>query len=107
MSVHSSVGCGPILKFGTDEQKRHFLPDMAQGRSIGCFCLTEPQAGSEAHNLKTRATLEDGAWVLNGSQQFFTNDKRAKGAILFAVTDPSLGKKRISPFILPTAPPSF
>jgi len=107
VSVHSSVGCGPILKFGTDEQKRHYLPDMAQGRSIGCFCLTEPQAGSEAHNLKTRATLDDGAWVLNGSKQFVTNGKRAKVAIVFAVTDPSLGKKGISAFIVPTETAGF
>jgi alkylation response protein AidB-like acyl-CoA dehydrogenase len=107
MSVHSSVGCGPILKFGTAEQKRHYLPDMAQGKSIGCFCLTEPQAGSEAHNLKTRATLDDATWVLNGSKQFVTNGKRAKVAIVFAVTDPSLGKKGISAFIVPTETPGF
>jgi len=107
MSVHSSVGCGPILKFGTDEQKRRYLPDMAQGKSIGCFCLTEPQAGSEAHNLKTRATLNDSAWVLNGSKQFVTNGKRAKVAIVFAVTDPSLGKKGISAFIVPTETAGF
>jgi alkylation response protein AidB-like acyl-CoA dehydrogenase len=107
MSVHSSVGCGPILKFGTDEQKRRYLPDMAQGRSIGCFCLTEPQAGSEAHNLKTRATLNDSAWVLNGSKQFVTNGKRAKVAIVFAVTDPSQGKKGISAFIVPTETKGF
>jgi alkylation response protein AidB-like acyl-CoA dehydrogenase len=80
---------------------------MAQGRSIGCFCLTEPQAGSEAHNLKTRAELEGGAWVLNGAKQFVTNGKRAKLAIVFAVTDPQLGKKGISAFIVPTDTPGF
>src|SRR5208283_2867030 len=93
MSVHSSVGCGPILNYGSDLQKRRFLPDMAQGRSIGCFCLTEPQAGSEASNLKTRAHLENGSWVLNGAKQFVTNAKRAAVAIVFAVTDPDLKKK--------------
>ncbi|HLZ99436.1 MAG TPA: acyl-CoA dehydrogenase family protein [Steroidobacteraceae bacterium] len=107
VSVHSSVGCGPILKFGTDEQRRHYLSDMAQGRSIGCFCLTEPQAGSEAHNLKTRATFEGGDWILNGSKQFVTNGKRAKVAIVFAVTDPSLGKKGLSAFIVPTETKGF
>jgi alkylation response protein AidB-like acyl-CoA dehydrogenase len=107
VSVHSSVGCGPILKFGTDEQKRRYLPDMAQGRSIGCFCLTEPQAGSEAHNLRTRATLDGGIWVLNGSKQFVTNGKRAAVAIVFAVTDPSLGKKGISAFIVDTNTQGF
>jgi alkylation response protein AidB-like acyl-CoA dehydrogenase len=107
VSVHSSVGCGPILKFGSQGQKRLYLEDMAQGRSIGCFCLTEPQAGSEAHNLKTRAELKDGAWLLNGTKQFITNGKRAKVAIVFAVTDPDLGKKGISAFIVPTDTPGF
>src|SRR5580698_5944614 len=107
VSVHSSVGCGPILKYGTEDQKRRYLPDMAQGKLIGCFCLTEPQAGSEAHNLKTRATLEKGGWVLNGTKQFITNGKRAKVAIFFAVTDPELGKKGISACIVPTGTPGF
>jgi alkylation response protein AidB-like acyl-CoA dehydrogenase len=107
MSVHSSVGCGPILKFGTPEHKRRYLADMAQGKVIGCFCLTEPQAGSEAHNLKTRAVLEDGTWILNGSKQFVTNGKRAKVAIVFAVTDPELGKKGLSAFIVPTETPGY
>jgi len=107
MSVHSSVGCGPILKFGTDEQKHRYLPDMAQGKAIGCFCLTEPQAGSEAHNLKSRAVLKNGAWILNGAKQFVTNAKRAKIAIVFAVTDPDLKKKGISAFIVPTATPGL
>jgi len=107
MSVHSSVGCGPILNFGTDAQKRKYLPEMAQGRTIGCFCLTEPQAGSEAHNLRTRAVQVDGGWILNGSKQFVTNGKRAHVAIVFAVTDPALGKKGLSAFIVPTATPGF
>jgi alkylation response protein AidB-like acyl-CoA dehydrogenase len=107
MSVHSSVGCGPILKFGTDEQKRTYLPDMASGRKIGCFCLTEPQAGSEANNLKTRAELKNSQWVLNGNKLFVTNGKRAKVAIVFAVTDPELGKKGLSAFIVPTDSPGF
>jgi alkylation response protein AidB-like acyl-CoA dehydrogenase len=107
MSVHSSVGCGPILKFGSDEQKRRFLPAMAQGRCIGCFCLTEPQAGSEAHNLKTRAVPAGDGWVLNGAKQFVTNGKRAQVAIVFAVTDPDLGKKGISAFVVPTDTAGF
>jgi len=102
MSVHSSVGCGPILKFGSESQKRRYLADMAQGRLIGCFCLTEPQAGSEAHNLKTRALLDGNQWVLNGAKQFVTNGKRAKVAVVFAVSDPELGKKGISAFLVPT-----
>jgi len=107
MSVHNSVGCGPILAWGTPEQKAAWLPDMAAGRKIGCFCLTEPQAGSEANNLRTRAVLKDGKWVLNGSKQFITNGKRAAVAIVFAVTDPELGKKGLSAFIVPTDTPGF
>ncbi|MFM0341789.1 acyl-CoA dehydrogenase family protein [Paraburkholderia fungorum] len=107
MSVHSSVGCGPILKFGSEAQKQAYLPDMASGRKIGCFCLTEPQAGSEANNLRTRAVLKKGTWTLNGSKLFVTNAKRAKVAIVFAVTDPELGKKGISAFIVPTETQGF
>jgi alkylation response protein AidB-like acyl-CoA dehydrogenase len=107
MSVHNSVGCGPILAWGTDEQKKTWLPDLATGKKIGCFALTEPQAGSEANNLKTRAVLKDGKWVLNGSKQFITNGKRAAVAIVFAVTDPDLGKKGLSAFIVPTDTPGF
>jgi alkylation response protein AidB-like acyl-CoA dehydrogenase len=102
MSVHNSVGCGPILAWGNDAQKNAWLPDMAAGRKVGCFCLTEPQAGSEANNLRTRAVLKDGRWVLNGNKQFVTNGKRARVAIVFAVTDPDLGKKGLSAFIVPT-----
>ncbi len=105
VSVHSSVGCMPILKYGNDEQKQTWLRDLAAGKKIGAFCLTEPQAGSEAHNLKTRAVLENGRWILNGNKQFVTNGKRAAMAIVFAVTDPDLGKKGISAFIVPTNTP--
>ncbi|HLX22124.1 MAG TPA: acyl-CoA dehydrogenase family protein [Usitatibacter sp.] len=107
MSVHNSVGCGPILAWGSEAQKKAWLPDMAAGRKVGCFCLTEPQAGSEANNLKTRAVLKDGRWVLNGNKQFITNGKRAAVAIVFAVTDPELGKKGLSAFIVPTNSPGF
>ena len=107
MSVHSSVGCGPILKFGTEAQKQAYLSDMAGGRKIGCFCLTEPQAGSEANKLRTRAVLANGVWTLNGSKLFVTNGKRAKVAIVFAMTDPELGKKGLSAFIVPTDTQGF
>ena len=107
MSVHNSVGCGPILAWGTDAQKQMYLRDLAAGKKIGCFCLTEPQAGSEANNLKTTAKLVDGKWILNGAKQFVTNGKRAHVAIMFAVTDPELGKKGLSAFIVPTNTPGF
>lgn len=107
MSVHNSVGCVPILKFGTPEQQQHWLPRLATGDIIGAFCLTEPQAGSEADAMKTRAVLEGDSWVLNGSKQFTTNGERAGMAIVFAVTDPELGKKGLSAFIVDTATPGF
>jgi alkylation response protein AidB-like acyl-CoA dehydrogenase len=107
MSIHNSVGCGPLLKFGSQAQKDVWLADLASGQAIGCFCLTEPQAGSEAHNLRTRAELRDGHWVLNGAKQFVSNGKRARLAIVFAVTDPELGKKGLSAFLVPTDTPGF
>jgi len=107
MSIHNSVGCGPLLKYGNQDQKQTWLPTLAAGTSIGCFCLTEPQAGSEAHNLRTRAVLEEGRWIINGAKQFVSNAKRAKLAIVFAVTDPELGKKGLSAFLVPTDTPGF
>ncbi|MDF3084474.1 acyl-CoA dehydrogenase family protein [Burkholderia sola] len=107
MSVHNSVGCGPILGFGTPAQKDRWLADMAAGRVIGAFCLTEPHAGSEANNLRTRAELRDGQWVLNGAKQFVTNGQRAGVAIVFAMTDPEAGKRGISAFLVPTDTPGF
>jgi alkylation response protein AidB-like acyl-CoA dehydrogenase len=107
MAVHNSVGCGPILAFGTDAQKDEYLPKLATGEMIGAFALTEPQAGSEANNLKTRAVERDGQWVLSGAKQFTTNGARAGMAIVFAVTDPELGKKGLSAFIVPTNTPGF
>ena len=107
MSVHNAVGCSPVLAWGTETQKELYLRDMAAGKKIGCFCLTEPHAGSEANNLKTRAELKDGRWIINGTKQFITNGKRAKVAIVFAVTDAALGKKGISAFIVPTDTAGF
>lgn len=107
MSVHNSVGCMPILKFGTDAQKERFLTPMAEGRMIGAFCLTEPQAGSDAAALKTRARKDGDHWVLNGAKQFITSGKHGHVAIVFAVTDPAAGKKGISAFIVPTDTPGY
>ncbi|MCO8167472.1 acyl-CoA dehydrogenase family protein [Pseudomonas sp. 21LCFQ02] len=107
MSVHSSVGCGPILKYGNAEQQAAWLEKLATGKAIGCFCLTEPQAGSEAHNLRTHAERQGDSWVLNGAKQFVSNGQRAQLAIVFAVTDPELGKKGLSAFLVPTDTPGF
>jgi butyryl-CoA dehydrogenase len=102
MSVHNSVGCMPILRFGTEDQKDRFLKPMARGEFIGCFCLTEPQAGSDASALKTRARRVGNKWVIDGAKQFITNGSTAKLAIVFAVTDPGAGKRGISAFLVPT-----
>jgi len=107
MSVHNSVGCGPLLRYGCDAQQQTWLPGLASGQTIGCFCLTEPQAGSEAHNLRTRAVLDGEHWVIDGAKQFVTNGRRAKLAIVFAVTDPEQGKKGLSAFLVPTDTPGF
>ena len=107
MSIHNSVGCAPILNWGTEEQKQQWLPDLAAGKVLSCFCLTEPQAGSEANNLRTKAVEDGDHWVLNGSKQFISNAKRAGLAIVFAVTDPELGKKGLSAFLVPTDTPGF
>ena len=107
MSVHSSVGCGPVLNFGNQQQQQQWLEKLASGQAIGCFCLTEPHAGSEAHNLRTRARLEGDEWVITGAKQFVSNGRRAQLAIVFAVTDPELGKKGLSAFLVPTDNPGF
>lgn len=107
MSIHSSVGCAPLLNWGSEEQKQQWLPALAAGEVLSRFCLTEPQAGSEANNLRTRAVEDGDHWVINGSKQFVSNAKRAGLAIVFAVTDPELGKKGLSAFLVPTDTPGF
>ena len=107
MSVHNSVGCMPILKFGTDAQKERFLKPMARGRMLGAFCLTEPQAGSDASALRTRARRVGDKWVLTGTKQFITSGKNGDVAIVFAVTDAQAGKRGISAFVVPTSTPGY
>jgi alkylation response protein AidB-like acyl-CoA dehydrogenase len=107
MSVHNSVGCAPILKFGNEDQKQQFLRPMARGEKLGAFCLTEPQAGSDASALKTRARRTNSGWVLDGVKQFITNGQNGDTAIVFAVTDPEAGKRGISAFIVPTDTPGY
>lgn len=102
MSVHNSVGCMPILKFGTEEQKEKYLKPMARGEMLGAFCLTEPHAGSDASAIKTKARRHGDHWVLNGTKQFITSGQNADLAIVFAVTDESKGKKGLSAFLVPT-----
>jgi len=107
LSVHNSVGCGPIVKFGTEAQKREFLPKLASGAWIGGFALTEPQAGSDAADLRTRARRDGDNYIINGAKQFITSGKNGDVIILFAVTNPEAGKKGISAFIVPTSTPGY
>jgi butyryl-CoA dehydrogenase len=108
MSVHNSVCCKPVLDYGTPEQKERFLKPMARGEAIGCFCLTEPEAGSDAAAIKARARKDgNSGYVLTGTKQFITSGKNAKVGIVFAVTDPEAGKKGISAFVVPTDTPGW
>ena len=107
MSVHNSVGCVPVLRFGTAEQKERFLRPMARGEMLAAFCLTEPEAGSDASAIKTRARRAGNRYILTGTKQFITSGEHAKVAIVFAVTAPDSGKKGISAFIVPTDLPGW
>lgn len=107
MSVHNSVACMPILGYGSQEQKERFLRPLARGEMLGAFCLTEPQAGSDAGAIKTRARRDGNRWILSGVKQFITSGQSADLAIVFAVTDPEQGSKGISAFIVPTDTPGY
>ncbi|MDZ5460386.1 acyl-CoA dehydrogenase [Azohydromonas lata] len=107
VSVQNSLACGITLKYGTAEQKDRFLRCLATGEWLGAFCLTEPQAGSDAAALRTRAVRDGDQWVINGTKQFITSGKHAQVAIVFAVTDKAAGKKGISCFLVPTQTPGY
>jgi alkylation response protein AidB-like acyl-CoA dehydrogenase len=107
LSVQNSVVCGPIFAFGNDDQKTRYLRPLAGGAKMGCFCLTEPHAGSDAGAITTRAERVGENFVLNGVKQFITSGKTADVAIVFAVTDKSAGKKGISAFIVDTDAPGY
>ena len=107
VSVTNSVGCMPLLQYGTAQQQRDFLSPLARGEKLAAFCLTEPQAGSDASGLKTRAERQGDSYVLNGTKQFITSGKNADLAIVFAVTDPTAGKRGISAFVVPTDTPGY
>jgi butyryl-CoA dehydrogenase len=107
LSVQNSVGCMPVLQYGSKEQKERFLKPMAQGEMLACFCLTEPQAGSDAAAIRTRARRHGNRWVLNGTKQFISTGSQAHVAIVFAASDPERGKRGISAFLVPTDSPGF
>ena len=105
--VQNSLACGITLNYGSDAQKERYLTRLARGEWLGCFCLTEPHTGSDAAALRTTARRDGDHWVLNGAKQFITTGKEGQLAIVFAVTDPSAGKKGISCFLVPTDTPGY
>jgi alkylation response protein AidB-like acyl-CoA dehydrogenase len=107
MSVQNSLVCAPLLRFGNAAQKKKYLPSLARGQSLGCYCLTEPGAGSDAGSIETRAERDGDDYVLDGNKVFTTNGSRADVAIVYAVTDPAKGKKGISAFLVETDSPGF
>ncbi len=107
LSVQNSVVCGPLLAFGSEAQKERYLKPLASGAKLGCFCLTEPQSGSDAAAIMTRAERQGDTYVLNGVKQFITSGRNADLALVFAVTDKAAGKKGISAFIVATDTPGY
>ena len=109
VSAHTSLGMAPILEFGTDDQKKKYLPKMTTGEWLGAFGLTEPNAGTDAAGQQTTAYFDEKTdeWVLNGSKIFITNAGYAHVYIIFAMTDRSKGLKGITAFILEADTPGF
>ena len=111
VSAHTSLCCDPILTFGTEDQKKKYLPDLASGKKIGAFGLTEPGAGTDAQGQQTKAVLDGDEWVLNGSKIFITNGKEADVYVIFAITCmvEKRGRmtKEISAFIVEKGTPGF
>ncbi|MGB8041600.1 MAG: acyl-CoA dehydrogenase family protein [Pseudolabrys sp.] len=102
MSGHNSVGCMPLVEYGSPEQKEKYLRPMARGELLSAFCLSEPQSGSDAGAIRTRAERRNGSYILNGTKQFITSGKNADVALVFAASDLTLGKRGISCFIVET-----
>ncbi|MES1051130.1 acyl-CoA dehydrogenase [Bacillus thuringiensis] len=100
LAVHTSVGMNPILYFGTEEQKKKYVSKLATGEYLGAFALTEPNAGSDAGSLKSRAVKKGDHYIINGSKVFITNGGEASTYIVFASTNPEAGKSGISAFIV-------
>jgi alkylation response protein AidB-like acyl-CoA dehydrogenase len=108
ISVQTSLVCSSLLKWGTEEQKQHYLPKLCSGEWLGCFGLTEPDTGSDAANQKTRAVRgEGGDWTINGSKMFISLANHARVALIFAQTDPSLGHRGLACFLVDTDHPGF
>ena len=107
VSVQTSLVCSGILRWGTEEQKQHYLPKLCSGEWLGCFALTEPDTGSDAANQKTRAKKTDSGWVINGSKMFISMANHAQLALVFAQTDPEKSHRGLGCFLVDTDQPGF
>src|SRR5438105_11890281 len=107
MSVNNSLYCDPVLKYGTDEQKERWLKPFASGEKLGCFGLTEPQAGSDAAEQRTTASRKGDVYYINGTKNWITNGPVADAIVLFTMTDLSKGTKGITAFVVDTKTPGF
>jgi alkylation response protein AidB-like acyl-CoA dehydrogenase len=107
VSVVTSLVCSSIVRWGSEEQKQEWLPKLCSGEALGCFGLTEPDTGSDASNLKTRAERVNGGWRINGGKMWISLGNYAKLALVFAQTDPELKHKGIGCFLVPTDSPGF
>jgi alkylation response protein AidB-like acyl-CoA dehydrogenase len=107
VSGHNSVGVMPILNYGTEAQKERYVRDLATGAKLTAFALTEPQGGSDAASIRTRATRKGDHYVLSGTKQFITSGQTADVALVIAVTDPESGKRGISAFLVDTKAPGY
>jgi butyryl-CoA dehydrogenase len=107
LSVQNSLYCDPILRFGTDEQKQKFLVPFARGEKIGCYALTEPQAGSNAAALTTKAVRKGETYVINGTKAWITNGGAADAAIVYVNTQPEKGEKGITALVVEKGTPGF
>ena len=107
LSVQNSLYCDPIHRYGTDEQKKRFLLPFARGEKIGCYALTEPQAGSNAAALQTKAVKHGDKYIVNGSKAWITNGGAADAAIVYVNTEPSKGEKGITAVVVEKGTPGF
>ena len=101
--MQTSLVCGSIERWGTEEQKREWLPRLCSGEALGCFALTEPDFGSDAASLRTRATKTDSGWSITGNKMWISMGNVAEVALVFAQTDPELKHKGLACFLVPTA----
>jgi alkylation response protein AidB-like acyl-CoA dehydrogenase len=107
ISVQTSLVCSAILKWGTEEQKRHYLPKLCSGEWLGCFGLTEPDTGSDAANQRTRARRTGSGWTIDGAKMWISMGNYARVALIFAQTDPALAHKGLACFLVDTEQPGF